>query len=123
MNIIFDDAVDIASLPDSYTVLELDKFRWTNNSIKTAYAVLDGVALSDLATLDAWKNIHNDIIRYYRQGQWNYCERALEGIMGKWNGQLDTFYVDLLARVQSMKETTVDSDWTGWIREPQTSVT
>jgi hypothetical protein len=99
-------------------VLELDKFKFANGTMRTAYAVLDGLALSDLSTLDAWKNIHNDIIRYYRQGQWNYCEHALEGIMGKWNGQLDTFYVDLLARVQAMKETVVDSDWAGWIREP-----
>lgn len=117
MNIIFDDAIDIASLPNSYTVLELDTFRVTPGSTRTAYAILDGLALSDLATLDAWKNIHNDIIRYYRQGQWNYCERALEGIMGKWNGQLDTFYIDLLARVQAQKDTVVDSDWNGWIRE------
>ncbi len=118
MNIIFDDAVDIATLPNSYTLLELDTFRWSNGATRTAYAVLDGLALSDLSTLESWKNIHNDIIRYYRQGQWNYCERALEGIMGKWNGQLDTFYLDLLARVHSMKDTVIDSDWTGWIREP-----
>ena len=118
MNIIFDDAVDIATLPNSYTLLELDTFRFPNGATRTAYALLDGLALSDLATLESWKNIHNDIIRYYRQGHWNYCEQALEGIMGKWNGQLDTFYVDLLARVHNMKDTVVGSDWTGWIREP-----
>ena len=123
MNIIFDDAVDIASLPNSYTVLELDTFRCADSKVRTAYAVLDAVALSDLTTLESWKNIHNDIIRYYRQGQWNYCERALEAIMGKWNGQLDTFYVDLLSRVQGMKDITVDRDWSGWIRQAKTETT
>lgn len=117
MNIIFDDAVDVSSLPNSYTVLELDTFRLNGGHVRTAYAVLDSLALSDLATLEAWKTIHSDIIRYYQQGQWNYCEQALEGIMGKFNGQLDTFYIDLLARVQSLKDTVVDSDWSGWIRE------
>lgn len=111
MNIIFGDAVKVADLTNTYTVLELDQFVKESGETHTAYAVLDGLALSDFATLEAWQQIHQDIIRYYREGEWNYCERALEAIMGKWGGQMDTFYANLLARVLKHKENKITADW------------
>jgi len=33
--------------------------------------------------------------------------------MGKWNGELDSFYTDLLKRVMSYKENEPPEDWTG----------
>jgi hypothetical protein len=33
--------------------------------------------------------------------------------MGKWNGELDTFYSDLLARVIKFKENEPPEDWNG----------
>jgi hypothetical protein len=32
--------------------------------------------------------------------------------MGKWGGEVDTFYQDLLTRVQDLKTQTLPADWT-----------
>jgi hypothetical protein len=63
--------------------------------------------------LDAYKKIHADLVHYYRQRQWEYCENAIEGLMGKWNGELDTFYSDLLSRVIKFKQNEPPADWDG----------
>jgi hypothetical protein len=112
MNIIFGDAV--TEIPDSYTVLELDTFRLVSEgTVKTAYCVIEKLPLQEFANLDAYKKVHEDIIRYYKQREWNYCEHAIEGLMGKWNGEVDTFYVDLLSRVKNYKDNDPGPDWDG----------
>lgn len=112
MHIIFGDAVK--ELPDSFTVLELDTFRkGADRELVTAYCVVEKIALTEFATLDAYKKIHADLIRYFKERQWNYCEQAIEGLMGKWNGELDSFYTDLLKRVTAHKEHEPPPEWDG----------
>jgi len=111
MNIIFGDSVD--TLPDHYIKLELDTFRTIDgdNTI-TAYCLIEKLALDEFVTMESYKNIHADLINAYRNQHWNYCEQAIDGLMGKWSGELDTFYTDLLVRVKQHKENSVPSDWT-----------
>jgi hypothetical protein len=112
MNIIFGDA--IKEIPNGYTVLELDTFRFVAEGIvRTAYCVVEKIPLEEFTKLDAYKKVHEDIIRYYKQREWNYCEHAIEGLMGKWNGELDTFYLDLLSRVKNYKDNEPAADWDG----------
>ncbi len=112
MNIIFGSAVN--EIPDSYTVLELDTFRLPNTPDPVPfYCLVEKISLGDFATLEHWKKIHADEISLYKQQQWNYCEQAIEGLMGKWNGELDTFYQSLLERVKQYKETPPPKDWDG----------
>jgi hypothetical protein len=112
MNIIFGDA--IKEIPDSFTILELDTFRMPNQEVRTAYCVVEIIPLSEFATLDDYKKIHADLIKFYREQQWNYCEHAIEGLMGRWNGELDTFYTNLLSRVMHLKENPPSDDWDGF---------
>lgn len=111
MNIIF-GAVD--DLSDRFTVLELDTFKQniTADPI-TAYCVIDVIPLGDFPLADAHKKIHADLISAYKHKHWNYCEQAIEQLTGKWNGDLDTFYADLLSRVQEHQEHGVPDDWDG----------
>ena len=112
MHIIFGSTVQ--EIPNSFTILELDTFRMVKeNRTDTAYCVVEKIPLSEFAMLDAYKKIHADLVQYYRQRQWNYCENAIEGLMGRWNGELDTFYSDLLARVTKFKENEPAEDWDG----------
>jgi len=114
MNIIFGPLVD--NIPDSYTVLELDTIRLPNSQEPVPfYCVVEKIALTDFATLEHWKKIHADVISLYKQQQWNYCEQAIEALMGKWNGELDTFYQNLLDRVKQYKENPPPQDWDGII--------
>jgi hypothetical protein len=112
MHIIFGSAIE--EIPNSFTVLELDTFRMVKeNRTDTAYCVVEKIPLTEFATLDAYKKIHADLVRYYKQRQWEYCENAIEGLMGRWNGELDTFYTDLLRRVIGYKENEPPADWDG----------
>jgi hypothetical protein len=112
MNIIFGDSINY--VPNSYTVLELDTFNLINeNRISTAHCVIEKIPLADFDKLDAYKKIHADLMENYRRREWTYCEHAIEELMGKWNGELDSFYVNLLSRVLEYKELPPPTDWQG----------
>jgi hypothetical protein len=112
MHIIFGSTAQ--EIPNSFTILELDTFRMVKEDrTDTAYCVVEKIPLTEFATLDAYKKIHADLVQYYKQRQWEYCENAIEGLMGKWNGELDTFYADLLRRVIGYKENEPPADWDG----------
>ena len=111
MNIIFGDSIN--NIVGNFTCLELDTFRMPNGDIMPTWCVVEKIGLNEFPLLDAHKKIHADLIQYYRDRQWNYCERAIQGLMGKWGGELDTFYTDLLQRVMAFKENEPSSDWDG----------
>ena len=113
-NITLYDSVD--TLPDHYIKLELDTFRIidSNNTV-TAYCLVEKLALDEFVTMDSYKKIHADLLDAYRKQHWNYCEQAIAGLMGHWGGELDTFYIDLLDRVNQHKENGVSKDWTAII--------
>lgn len=114
MHIIFGDSV--AQLPDSYTILELDTFRvLSTNELATAYCVIETIPLAEFPLADAHKKIHADLIQAYKNRHWAYCEQAIDGLMGKWNGDLNTFYTDLLQRVVELKTKELPIDWDGVI--------
>jgi hypothetical protein len=101
MHIIFGDAIN--EIPDSFTILELDTFKLNDTEVKTAYCVVEKIPLVEFTTLQSYKNLHADLIRYYREKKWNFCEQAIESLLGKWNGELDTFYLSLNERICQYK--------------------
>jgi len=112
MNIIFGDLIN--QIPDSFTVLELDTFRMINQGrTATAYCVIEKIPLTDFDKLAAYKKVHSDLLKNYRRREWTYCEHAIEGLMGKWNSELDSFYSDLLLRVQALRQNPPDANWDG----------
>lgn len=114
MHIIFGDAVK--EIPDSFTVLELDTFNMINENRKiTAYCVVEKIPLAEFAVLSANKELHANLMQYYQQKQWNYCEQAINALIGKWNGELDTFYIDLQSRISQLKNVELDSAWDGTV--------
>lgn len=115
MHIIFGDLVK--EIPDSYTVLELDTFELNDNKLVTAYCVVEKIPLSEFALINAHRELHQNLIKYYREQHWDYCEQAIAELVGKWNGELDTFYTDLLLRISKLKDTVVPRDWSSTIKK------
>ena len=112
MNIIFGDSVN--EIPDHYILLELDTFRRPGETETTiAYCLVEKPALEELVNMEAYKKIHADVVKYFKQRQWEYCEQAIPGLMGKWGGDLDSFYTDLLTRVLDYKQNEPSADWDG----------
>ena len=111
MHIIFGDAVK--EIPEGLTILELDTLRTPEGANKTYYCVVEQIPLAEFPLLEAHKKIHADLLKYYKKREWTYCKHAIEGLMGKWNGEVDTFYSNLLGRVLEYKETPPDDTWDG----------
>lgn len=116
MQIIFGDHVN--TIGDKYTVLELDTFQSpTTGSTMTAWCVVETIPLTEMQMTHHYKKIHQDLLQAYKTQHWNYCKQAIEGLTGKWNGEVDTFYTDLLQRVLKYENTPPPDGWTGVIEK------
>jgi hypothetical protein len=114
MNIIFGEALD--TIPDNYVVLELDTFVLPpDHKTVTSYCVVEKIALQDFPVLESYKKVHADLIQAYRDQNWEYCEHAIKGLLGRWNGEVDSFYDNLFVRVQELKTNPPSEEWTGYI--------
>lgn len=99
-------------LENKYVVLTLDSFKIANSDkTTTAYCVVENIPMDDLAQLESWKSLHENLMTAYNQMHWHFCEQAIEHLMGKWNRELDSFYTDLLARISQLKS---QEDFTSW---------
>lgn len=104
------------SLTDRYAVLPLDTFylRDTGQNVQS-FCVVESIPVNELSQFTQWFDLHNKLMENYTKQNWQFCEQAIEHLLGKWNKELDTFYQDLLIRVRSRKPHGIDPDWTSVI--------
>lgn len=115
MNIIL-GRENIQEAQDKYTVLELDTLLINGSSDPvTAYCLVEQVPIDQIAGIDQFRDLHNNLIKNYRQQNWKFCEDALEHLRGKWGGELDSFYMELGSRIADLKQQDLDASWTGTI--------
>jgi hypothetical protein len=113
MYIIFGD--DKKDLPNNYTILELDQFKFPDGAVSTAYCVIENVSLGEFPTMDSYHKIHHDLMEQYRAKNWEYCQNAINSLTGRWNGELDSFYENLHTRIEGYIAKPPDKDWDGTI--------
>ena len=89
-------------LRDRYTVLELETLEKDGISLEV-FCLIPGekIGIPDLPQLENWTKLHNDFLHGYHTKQWNYCRQAIEHLMGKFGGELDSFYEEILKRINS----------------------
>ena len=112
MNIVLGEQ-NVADLIDRYVVLSLDSFLIGSHPepIKS-FCVIENMPVAELAQIDVWKSLHENLIQNYQKRNWNFCEQAIEHLVGRWNGELDSFYQDLLGRVQELSRDDPGPEWT-----------
>lgn len=111
MHIIFGDE-QAQVLSDKYTVLELDTFKFVPENVTAkAYAVVESIPIQDLPKLSFQKDLHQNLIENYRKRDWNFCEQAIENLVGCFGKELDTFYFELQSRITEFKEQDPGEDW------------
>lgn len=99
MNIILGDQIT-PEITDKYIVLELDRFHVAEKDrTVSAFCLVESVPLTELAQADHYRDLHAQLIKNYRLGNWRYCEQALPHLMGRWNSELDSFYQDMQKRL------------------------
>lgn len=117
MNIIF--GRDNASvLSKSHTVLELDTIQFAESGAElVAFCVVETVPILDMPRLESMKNLHKNLLIEYRKKNWNYCNQALEHLVGFWNHELDSYYNNLQSRVNEYAAQDPGADWTGVVKK------
>ncbi len=88
-------------LREKYTVLELDtvKVEEVDKNL-TLFAVVDTEKLGviDLPQLAQWVKLHEDLIRNLKKKDKNFCLQAVEHLLGKFGGDIDSFYEHVKGR-------------------------
>jgi hypothetical protein len=111
MHIIFGSAIE--EIPNSFTILELDTFRMVKeNRTDTAYCVVEKIPVFEADQLTTLKQLHHDMITYYKDRKWGPCADALQALKGAWGTELDSFYDIMLARVREYLSTDPGPNWT-----------
>lgn len=117
MNIIFGN-INADELSEKYVMLELDTIKASPESDPvTAYCLLDQIPLLELARLEEFKDLHSKLIANYKLQNWNYCTQAIDHLMTCWNGELKSFYQELLDRIEQLQTQTLAPDWDGIIKK------
>jgi hypothetical protein len=97
MQIVWDpDAVK--NLKHSHTLLELETFT-TEKGTLTAWCVVPAEKLlSDLPDLENLKQLHQDFVTAYKTNNFDLCADLYRQLQGRFGGELDTFYQEILSR-------------------------
>lgn len=99
MQIIWDQAA-AEQLKNSHTVLELETFDVKGIRVPT-YCVVpaEKIGLAGFATLDRCKELHSAFVKAYYDKDYKLCRDIVEHLMGKFGGELDTFYDEIMGRI------------------------
>lgn len=118
MNIMFEESIT-DEVREKYTLLELDTFHFANtDTTSTAYCLIENIPIQEMLTIEQFQSLHSNLIKNYRSKNWKFCEDAVEHLTGKWNSEVDSFYVNLMDRVNQYKSQDPGTDWTGIIPRP-----
>ena len=82
---------------DRYTFLELDTVLQQGMAEPiTLYAVIDDLPLEEIVELESLKIYHSVLIANYKAGKWERIAEDVEPLMGKFRGELDSFYQNII---------------------------
>lgn len=104
MDIIF-GRENAEKLREKYTILDLETVTDQEGNSMEVFCLIpaEKLSLSDLPTLDQWTKLHNDFLNGYQTKQYNYCRDAIGHLMGKFGGEVDTFYEEILRRIDQVE--------------------
>ena len=88
------------ALRERYTILELETLQQEGVNLEV-FCLIPGekIGIPDLPQLDQWIKLHNDFLHGYHTQQYSYCRQCIEHLMGKFGGEVDTFYEEILKRI------------------------
>ena len=101
MDIIF-GRENAEKLREKYTVLDLETLTVEDKELEVFVLIpADKIAIQDLPQLENWIQLHNDFLKGYHTQQWNYCRQCIDHLTGKFSGEVDSFYEEILKRINT----------------------
>jgi len=108
---------NIQEVSDKYVVLPLDTFRTADQGeMIQAFCLIENVPIQELPQVDQYRDLHTQLIKNYGLGNWKFCEDALEHLVGRWNGEVDSFYEVISKRIQQQQQAADPGQWDPAIR-------
>lgn len=89
-------------LRQKYTVLALEEItQGEGRDPIPTYCVVsaDMLPLTELPLLSKWVTLHEEFLHGYHTEQYEYCKECIGHLTGKFGGELDTFYEEILKRI------------------------
>lgn len=103
MNILFESAIT-EEIKNKYILLPLDTFYFkSSNRTETAYCLVENTPILEMMSVDHYRNLHLKLMENYQKGNWQFCENAIEHLIGRWSGEVDSFYSDMVSRINKLK--------------------
>lgn len=118
MNIIF-GTNQVEELPSNkFTILPLDTIRYGEHGRPDiAYCIVDNIPITELPEVEQNKQLHNKLMSCYQQRNWAECYEIINQLLGKWGGEIDSFYQQLHSRIADLETQNLDDSWTGIIEK------
>lgn len=99
MQIIWDH-IAVEKLRSNHTVLELETFEVNGKSV-TAYCVVPAEKLfADMAQLESLVEMHVAFVAAFNQKNYELCNDIAPQLIGRFGGELDSFYEIILNKIQ-----------------------
>jgi len=101
MDIIFGRA-NAEELRKKYTVLDLESITMEDGNELEVFCLIpaEKLGLGDLPNLEQWTKLHNEFLSGYKNNQYDYCKDCIKELRGKFGGELDSFYDEILKRIE-----------------------
>lgn len=101
MQLIF-GAENAEALRERYTILDLETIEVEGKRLEV-YCLIPGdkVGLNELPFLEHYIKLHNDFLHGYQTKQYNYCRQCIDHLKGKFGGEVDSFYDEILKRIDA----------------------
>jgi hypothetical protein len=102
MDIIF-GRENAEKLRAKYTVLDLETITAEDGESMEVFCLIpaEKLSLSDLPNLEQWTKLHQDFLEGYKTKQYDYCKEAIGHLTGKFGGEVDSFYEEILRRINT----------------------
>ena len=87
-------------LKDTHTVLSLEKIVHEGTEHR-AYCIVPSevVNFMEIPQLEQHIELHEQFVSEYEIGNYQYCRDVAEHLYGKFGGELDSFYDEILKRI------------------------
>jgi hypothetical protein len=87
-------------LREKYTVLDLETVEKDGVTLDVFCLIPgDKISINELPQLEQWTKLHEEFLHGYHTNQYDYCRHCIEHLMGKFGGEVDTFYEEILRRI------------------------
>jgi len=102
---------------DEYFTIELDciavKGKTEGVTIYTVFYNPDAGAMAEWILA---RDRHNEMLKHYRNQDWNIAANLVNELKGEFDGQMDNYYDQWLERIDEMRGANLPADWDGVFR-------